>query len=159
MINQMLLEQFQRNLHAYARTIRTLSPEQFLSKMDGWSPRDMTAHLIGWNRAYVRSTDALRRGELPEVLIDPGEDFSKVNAGFVAEYDSTDAQHLLRELELSFQELARHYYTLDPADWTTDFGVRFGSNLITIDKWIGFLIEDYDNHRRQIEAWRTASAA
>ena len=157
MINQMLLEQLQRNLHAYIRTVRTLSTEQFLTKMNGWAPRDVTAHLIGWNRAYVQSTDAIRRGELPEVLVDPGQDFSRVNAGFVAQYDSTDPQQLLRELELSFQELARHYYTLDLSDWTTDFGVRYGAEAITVDKWLRYLIEDYDNHRREIEAWRDAA--
>lgn len=161
MINQTMLEQLQRNVHAYIRTIRTLPVDQFLTKMkqDDWSPRDVTAHLIGWNRALIEGTDAIRRGELPEVLVDPGEDFSRVNAGFVAQYDSTDPQQLLRELELSFQELARHYYTLDLSDWTTDFGVRYGAEAITVDKWLHSLIEDYDSHRREIEAWRDAAAA
>ena len=53
MINQMLLEQLQRNVHSFIRTVRTLSTEQFLTKMNGWAPRDVTAHLIGWNRARL----------------------------------------------------------------------------------------------------------
>jgi hypothetical protein len=159
MINQMLLEQLQRNVHSFIRTIRTLSAEQFLTKMNGWAPRDVTAHLIGWNRATLEGVDAIRRGELPASLVDPGEDFSKINASFVAQYDSTDAQQLLRELELSFQELARHCYTLDLADWTTDFGVLLdGGASLTVDKWVGALSEDFYNHRREIEAWRNTAA-
>ena len=159
MINQTVLEQFQRNIHAYIRTIRTLSADQFLAKIDDWSPRDVTAHLIGWNRATIQGLDAIRRGELPAALLDPGDDCCKINAIFVSQYDSTDPQQLLRELELSFQELARHAYALALSDWTADFGVRLGDISLTINKWLGFVSDDYVNHRSQIEAWREAVAA
>ncbi len=160
MINQMLLEQLQRNVHSFIRTVRTLSTEQFLTKMNGWRHGDVTAHLIGWTRATLDGTDAIRRGEMPAALVDPGEDCCKINAVFVAQYDSTDPQQLLRELELSFQELARKCYTLDLADWTTDFGVQLGGGApLTIDKFVTFLSDDYDNHRREIEAWRETAAA
>ncbi len=159
MINQMLLEQLQRNVHSFIRTVRTLSNEQFLTKMNGWAPRDVTAHLIGWNRATIEGADAIRRGELPAALIDPGEDCCKINATFIAQYDSADPQQLLRELELSFQELARKCYTLDLAEWTVDYGVELDGAPLTVDKLVSFLSDDYDNHRREIEAWRNAVAA
>ena len=92
-------------------------------------------------------------------LVDPGEDCCKINAVFVAQYDSTDPQQLLRELELSFQELARKCYTLDLADWTTDFGVQLDGAPLTVDKFVTFLSDDYDNHRREIEAWRKSVSA
>lgn len=147
-------EQLQSSLHQFMRAIRTLSEEQFVQPMNGWAPRDVVAHLIGWNRAYVGIVDAIRRGEMPEALVDPGEDFSKANAGFVRQYDSTDMIQLLREMELSYQELASHLYTVDVEDWARGFVVPGAAEPITVEECIRDLIVDYDNHRQEIEAWR-----
>lgn len=152
-------EHLQRNLHQFMRAIRALSDEQFTQSMDGWSPRDVVAHLIGWNRASIGIADAIRKGETPQILVDPGEDFSKVNAAFVREYASTDMVEMLRELELSYQELARHLYTLDPQDWTREVPVPGWKNPTSVQENIHAIALDYEEHRQAIERWAQTSTA
>ena len=157
MIFQEHNEHFQRNMHQFMRTIRTLSDEQFLQPINGWSPRDVVAHLIGWNRAFIDVADDMRRGAAPAVLIDPGENFSKANAVFVRQYDATAMIELLRELELSYQEFARCLYTVDAESWSWPVNVPGRTNAVSIEWYVRELIDDYENHRQEIEEWRQAS--
>ncbi len=147
-------EQFQRSMHQFMRTVRTLTPEQFAEAMNGWSARDVVAHLIGWNRACIDIADAVHREEAPAALIDPGEDFSEVNARFVRQYDATDMTELLRELELSYQELARHLYTVDEQDWARETAIPGWDDTITLESVVRDLSGDYAAHMQEIASWR-----
>lgn len=140
----------------FAKTIASLGAERFLEKLDGWSPRDVVAHLIGWNRQVIEGADQIKRAELPSYDIDPGEDYSKVNAELIRLYPSKDAQELLEELRLSADELAGYLRSLDPEDWSRDFGVRHAGSAVTIAGTVDELIADYHHHRRQIENWLAA---
>jgi hypothetical protein len=156
------IESLQRNLHQFARLIQSLPAGLFTARLDvAWTPRDVTAHLIGWNQATLDALPSIRRGELPDSMVDPGDDFSRINAAFLAQYPSADRQQILRELELSFQALARGLYGVPPAEWAHDFGVRFGEDVITIEGMVDALTIDYADHYRQVETWaaqKTASA-
>ena len=49
---------------AFARfrdCVAALPGERFLERMNGWSPRDVTAHLIGWNRYTVEGCRETRQ--------------------------------------------------------------------------------------------------
>lgn len=151
-------EQLQRNVHQFMRTVRALSDDQFTEPMDGWSPRDVTAHLIGWNRASIDSANAFERGELPPVLADPGEDFADVNAAFVEKHDSADMNGLLRELELSYQELARHLYTIDEAAWTRPVRAPRWDASVTLESYIHEVSDDYAHHAQELMSWLKARA-
>ena len=128
-----------------------LSEKAFLSKLNGWSPRDIVAHLIGWNRHVIRGSEQIQRGDLPFYDIDPGEDYSKVNEALVLQYDSTDRQALLEELRASARELRGFLESLDREVWSRDFGVRHGGTRVTIRDTIDELIEDYIHHSLQVE--------
>jgi hypothetical protein len=132
-------------------SVVALDRESFLAKFNGWSPRDILAHLIGWNRHVIEGSKQIQRGELPFYDIDPGEDYSKVNASLVHHYSSTDRQLLLQELHASARDLKEFLASLDAEVWASDFGVRHGESKVTIRDTIDELIEDYDHHRRQIE--------
>jgi hypothetical protein len=93
------------------------------------------------------------RGEVPFYDIEPGEDYSKVNAVLVCEYSSRDKQELLDELKASTQELIQFLQLLDSSEWDCDYGVRHQGAIITIRDTIDELIEDYDIHREQIKEW------
>ena len=151
-------EQLQANIHYFMRTVRSLSPDEFTQSMKGWSPRDVVAHLIGWNRAAIDITESIRSEQSPQILIDPGEDFCDVNAAFVRQYNSKDMIELLRELELSYQELARHMYTVDVSEWTVEVAVPGWDQPITIDENIQAISGDYVELAREIEAWHAARA-
>ena len=135
--------------------IQSLPDALFLKKMDGWdwAPRDVTAHLIGWNRYTIEGCQQMRRGETPFYFIDPGEDFSKVNAGSVRKYHSRNKRKLASELELSTQELSHFVLALDPIEWKTDYGVRWRGGAVTIKNTVDALIGDYVLHKQQIEEW------
>jgi len=139
------------NVEDFARYIASLNEELFLKKFTLWSPRDVVAHLIGWNRYIIEGSKQIKRGELPFYDIDPGENYSKVNAVLVRKYSSRDKQELLDELQASAQELKQFLQSLDPSEWDRDYGVRHKGATITIQNTVDELIEDYVKHRKQIE--------
>ncbi len=148
-----------RAVEELARYVGSLDAELFLQKMNGWSPRDIVAHLIGWNRYTIQGSEQIMSGEIPFYELDPGEDYSKVNAQLIRQYPARDRQGLLAELRTSTQELQNFLKTLEPGAWDHDFGVRYRGSVITIENTITELIADYDHHRKQIETWVEQSAA
>ena len=153
----MTIEEQVRQLAAavedFARCLSSLPGESFLRRIDQWSPRDVLAHLIGWNRHTIAGSEEIRKGETPFYLIDTGEDFSKVNAVLVREISSRDRGELLEGLDASCQQLGQYLRSLDPADWKRDYGVKCRGFVITVENSVDALIHDYANHREQIEEW------
>ena len=133
--------------------VESLREEQFLAELGNWSPRDIVAHLIGWNHHIIEGSHQIQRGELPFYDIDPGENYSKVNEELVRKINSTNRQALIKELHSSANDLEKYLLSLDPETWAKDFGVRHNESRVTIRETIEELIEDYDHHRKQIENW------
>jgi hypothetical protein len=144
------ITQFDRSIEDFVHCVASLDEELFLRKIDHWSSRDVVAHLIGWNRYIIEGSHQIRRGELPFYDIDPGEDYSKVNAVLVLEYSSKDRQEMLDELQASALELKRHLQSLDSSEWSRDYGVRHKGAIITIQNTVDELIEDYIIHKERI---------
>ncbi len=144
-----------RRLHLGVRdlsaSVEALSPEAFISALGNWSPRDIVAHLIGWNRYIVRGCRQLMQGETPFYDLDPGEDYSKVNAHLVAKYSATNRSELLAELEESAAELERFVRTVSVDDWQRDSGVRHLGEVLTVGGTVSELIDDYFHHIGQIQ--------
>jgi hypothetical protein len=137
----------------FARCVASLDEELFLKKLNHWSPRDMVAHLVGWNRSIIEGSKQIKRRELPSYDIDPGENYSKVNAALIRQYSSRDKQELLDELQTSAGELKQFLLSLDPGEWAHDYGVRHRGAVITIQNTIDDLIADYAHHKEQIKEW------
>jgi len=150
---EMQITRLDLSVEDFARYIASLNEELFLKKFNLWSPRDVVAHLIGWNRYIIEGSKQIKRGELPFYDIDPGENYSNVNAVLVREYSSRDKKELLNELKDSAQELKQFLQSLDSSEWDHDYGVRHQDSTITIRNTVDELIEDYDKHREQIEKW------
>ena len=72
-----------RSVKAFSQCVASLDEQRFLQKLNGWTPRDIVAHLVGWNRYVVKGGRQILRGELPFYDIDPGDNYSKVNAVLV----------------------------------------------------------------------------
>ena len=143
----------------FARCVHSLDEELFLETLGRWSPRDIVAHLIGWNRLIIEGSRQITRGELPSYDVDPGENYSKVNAKLIRQYPSTDRHELLEELRTSARELGQFLKTLDTDTWQRDFGVRHKDSIVTIRNTVEELIDDYDHHRQQIDEWAGRLAA
>lgn len=142
----------------FVRCVASLDEELFFKKIDRWSPRDILAHLIGWNDYIIEGSKQIMRGELPFYDIDPGENYSKVNAVLVRQYPSGGKQELLDKLRASAGELKQFLQSLDQSEWDRDYGVRHQGSTITIRNTIDDLISDYAHHRKQIEEWTGRTA-
>jgi hypothetical protein len=147
------IAKYDQSIEDFVHCVASLNEELFLKRIDLWSPRDVVAHLIGWNRYIIEGSNQIIRGELPFYDIDPGEDYSKVNAALVLEYSSTDRKELLDELQVSAQELKQFIQSLDSSEWSRDYGVRHKGTIITIQNTVDELIEDYDIHKERIKEW------
>ena len=143
-----------KNLGEGVREIRAaveaLSDDAFLGALGSWTPRDVVAHLIGWNRYCVRGARQLLEGERPFYDIDPGEDYSKVNARLVAEYPSENRTELLAEHEKAAHELAEFLRSLSEEQWSGSTGVLLEGEELTIRLTVDWLIEDHHHHSEQI---------
>jgi hypothetical protein len=144
------------SLAAAVREIRAateqLSEDAFLGPLGNWSPRDVVAHLIGWNRHMARGARQILAGELPFYDVDPGEDWSKVNARLVEEYPSRDREELLEEHEKAARELAELLRSLSDEQWSGRTGVVYEGEELTVRRNVDCLIEDHHHHREQIRA-------
>ncbi len=129
----------------------SLSKEIFLEKIDdSWSPRDIIAHLAGWNRYIIKGSRQLINGELPFYDIDPGENYSNINKALIREYSTVDKDEIVKTLNESAKELAQFLKSIEPDSWDKDYGVRHAGEIITIRNTIDELIEDYTHHTRQL---------
>ncbi len=142
------------NLGEGVREIRVaaeaLSEGAFLGALGNWTPRDVMAHLIGWNRYSVRGAQQLLEGKLPFYDLDPGEDYCHINARLVAEYPSENRTELLAEHEKAAHELAELLRSLSEEQWSGGTGVLLEGEELTIRQNVDWLIEDHHHHSEQI---------
>lgn len=131
----------------------------FLQAVDGRTPRDIVAHLIGWNRNAIEVDAALRRGELHPSLGDPGPNFSKTNALSMARYDSRDKGQLLGQLRDSAADYDAMLRALPEVEWDDNHGVFAGRWAVTNGSLAGALVRDFDEHREEIEHWPVSAVS
>ena len=79
---------------AFMETMRELPVENFLKPLGDWTPRDIAAHFIGWNRITLAGCSALREGAEPFYFYDGANDYRMVNAKFFGRFPSTDRASL-----------------------------------------------------------------
>lgn len=153
MTKEKQLARFQDGVQDFIQCISSMNEQAFLEKFNGWTPRDVVAHLIGWNRYFIQGSQQIKKGELPFYDLDPGENYSKVNADLIAQYPSVKRQELLDELTESAREVKMFLSSLDDSDWNHDYGVRHNSKPVTIRNTLEEVIEDHVHHRIQIDSW------
>jgi hypothetical protein len=139
---------------AYAaciETIQSLSAENFFASLGDWTPRDIAAHFIGWNRITVAGCSALREGAEPFYFYDGTNDYRKINARFFAQFPSTDKNELSREITITKDALVAYLKTIPESEWELDTGViHYRGNPATIARCVDSLIRDYRKHRQEI---------
>lgn len=127
----------------------------FLHAWAGRTPRDIVAHLIGWNHSAMATRSALARGELPACLVEPGPDFSNTNARAMATYASHDKGTLLAQLRDSAAAWDAMLRDLPESEWEETNGVRLGSWSVSNGAMVEALTEDYEHHGKEISQWPT----
>jgi hypothetical protein len=138
----------------FVELILSLSGDEFLSSMNGWSPRDVVAHLIGWNKLMIEASLSILAGKPPSYYDDAPNDYSQINSGFTAEYASHAKQELLAELRSSMESFEAFVLTLPEYKLVAHHGVRhYSGSPATVSKIIASLAGDYQNHTQQIREW------
>ncbi len=136
---------------AFMETMRNLSAEDFLKSLGDWTPRDITAHLIGWNRITLVGCGELREGVEPFYFYDGTNDYRKVNAKFFTQFPSTDKDELLQEIASTKDALVAYLKTVPESEWELDTGiVHYRKDPATIARCVDSLIRDYRKHMEEI---------
>jgi hypothetical protein len=136
---------------AFVQTMQGLSAEGLLTSLGDWTPRDIAAHFIGWNRITLAGCSALREGAEPFYFHDGTNDYRKVNAKFLEQFPSTDREELLKEIAATKNALVAYLKTIDETEWDLDTGiVHYRGGPATVARCADSLIRDYRKHRQEI---------
>ena len=139
----------------FCGVIQGLADDIFLTKIDDWTPRDVVAHLVGWNRHMIQACQSILAGRTPDYYADAPNDYRTINAGFVVRFASTSKEALLGELGNGLKELVEFALALDPAEWHASHGVRhYRGAPATVASTLTSLAGDYAHHAHQIRGWR-----
>lgn len=135
----------------FMNTLRDLVSEKFLASLGDWTPRDIAAHFIGWNRITLAGCSALREGAEPFYFYDGTNDYRKVNGRFFTQFPSVDKRELLAEIAATFDILIAYLKTIPESEWELDTGViHYRKDPATIARCVDSLIRDYRKHRQEI---------
>ena len=136
---------------AFIETMSTLSPANLLTSLGDWTPRDIAAHFIGWNRITLAGCSTLREGAEPFYFHDGTNDYRKVNGKFITQFPSSDGMALLKEIITTYDVLINYLNTIPQSEWELDTGVvHYRSGPATIARCVDSLIRDYRKHRQEI---------
>jgi len=135
--------------------IISLPDSLLLSEMSGWSPRDVIAHLIGWNKHMIEASSAILHGQTPAYYADAPNDYRNINAQMAITFSSRSKEELLAEMESSMQTFRQFIASLQPDELVDSHGVLHHSGRpATIAGIIESLTQDYQQHTLEIQQWR-----
>jgi hypothetical protein len=136
---------------AFVQTVNGLSPASFLRSLGDWTPRDIAAHFVGWNRITLVGCGQVREGSEPFYFYDGTNDYRRVNAGFLRRFNSAERAVLLRQMAVGMDALVAYLKTIDKAEWEADTGVvHYRGGPATVARCVDSLIRDYHKHREEI---------
>jgi hypothetical protein len=147
------LKDLEAGYQTFVSVVRELSSEDFLASLGDWTPRDIAAHFVGWNRITLGGCAALRDGGLPFYFYDGTNDYREINGGFFRRFSSREREVLLRQMGQSMQELVAYLSGMDEAEWEQDTGVvHYRGGPATVARCVDSLIRDYRKHMEEIRA-------
>lgn len=115
-----------------------------------WSIRDMLAHLAGWDYANLDAAKKISAGKLPSFYEHRDRDWQTFNAMLVKKYRRNTFREQRATLKRSQQKLVNYLQTIPPEYFNKDFGVRFHSYRVTIQRLLQADIKDVQIHHQQI---------
>lgn len=115
-----------------------------------WSIRDMLAHLAGWDYANLDAAKKISAGKLPSFYEHRDRDWQTFNAMLVKKYRRNTFREQRATLKRSQQKLVNYLQTIPPEYFNKDFGVRFHSYRVTIQRLLQVDIKDVQIHHQQI---------
>jgi Uncharacterized conserved protein len=156
MMAQEVFSPLQDAYQGFVAIILSLTDDQFLCPLakDEWAPRDVVAHLVGWNDLMIEASRSIVAGNSPAYYADSPNDYCNINAGFTSKYSSRSRQELLADLRTSLARFEACVLALPQVDLTAHHGVRhYSGDPATVTRIISSLAGDYRTHTAQIREW------
>lgn len=136
---------------AFIQTAKDLSPEELMKSLGDWTPRDILAHFIGWNRITLVGCAEIFEGIKPFYFYDGTNNYRKVNAPFFERFNSTDRDILLDQVKTTKNALVSYLWTIEENEWELDTQVvHYRGGPATVARCVDSLIRDYRKHREEI---------
>jgi hypothetical protein len=154
MNNHPALQTLRSDYQAFEALILSLSDGEFLAPGNGRSPRDVVAHLVGWNDHMIEASSSILAGKPPAYYADAPNGYKTINARFVAQHSSISKTQLLRHLGSSMDRFVAFLATLPPGELTADHGVKhYSGRPATVNGIVDSLSRDYREHTHQVSDW------
>jgi hypothetical protein len=138
-----LRKEWRRTSSNFLIAAKKLSPE--LAEISGvcgdWSPKDVVAHLTGWNYEAVRHYCAFQAGATPAAANSENA-IDAYNARFVTERSHLTWEQALQALEDSLIEFEKAVDKLPPEEIPRH--KRY-------TEWLQWMGEDYENHLQHVK--------
>lgn len=122
-------------------------------RLERWTPRDVVAHLVGWNHHVQVGLQQLTQGKLPFYLAQADQDFQQLNAESVARWGSLPGAPLVGQLQASLKALVEFLRGLPREAWEEDFGVRWRGEPVTVRGSVIQLTGHYLSHTERLRWW------
>ncbi|MBK6792635.1 MAG: ClbS/DfsB family four-helix bundle protein [Anaerolineales bacterium] len=135
----------------FMNTLQELPADSFLAPLGDWTPRDIAAHFIGWNRITLAGCSALREGAEPFYFYDGTNDYRKVNEKFFMQFPSVSRDELMNAISSTYDVLVHYLRSISEGEWELDTGiVHYRGSPATIARCVDSLVRDYGKHRQEI---------
>jgi uncharacterized damage-inducible protein DinB len=115
-----------------------------------WSIEDLLAHLVGWDHTNLRAVKEVLKGKVPFFYEHRDRDWQKYNAMLVKKYRKESFAELLGAMQASQEKLFGFLQTIPPEHFNKDFGVRFRSYRVTVQRLLEAETKDEQIHLQQI---------
>lgn len=64
------VEELRTSIRQFVQYVEAIPHDLWLTKIVNWTPRDVVAHLIGWNVCMLEGCELMRAGKAPTYLND-----------------------------------------------------------------------------------------
>jgi hypothetical protein len=118
--------------------------------LGNWSPADVLAHLIGWDRTNSEAAQELLEGRLPSFYAYIDHDWRAYNALLVRRYERDDFDQLIEDASRSHRDLVNVLTGLPANEIVKDRGIRFRGWKVTIERLIKAEASDEREHAKQL---------
>jgi hypothetical protein len=153
-LNKDVMSPLNNSFHEFTELIKSISDEQFVSPMHGWSPKGVASHLAGWNRLMIEAGLSILAGRTPDYYADAPNHYSTINAGFTTQYLSYSKAELLAELQSSMDSFEAFVLSLPGEELSANHGVHhYNGSPATVNKMIESLTSDYQDHTHELKEW------
>jgi len=131
--------------HALQRSVEGLTPEQLSAReIDGWSVKDMLAHIASWEELMAQDFRRLARGHAPALMQFSPERTDQLNDLIVSMRRDFSLDQVLTELASTRSEMMKSLEALSDADFETGF----------VPAFLGICGRHDEEHSVMIDAWR-----